>query len=77
MMVPSLMTDDASPFHPLVSDMDSSVSEFGHIHCCKWGYLSKKYNRMTNSVDPGKTSYLTGSALITEVSVLVCMNERV
>ena len=32
--------------------MDSSTSEFGHIHCCKKWFESKFNNRMSNSVDP-------------------------
>ena len=26
------------PFHPVVSEVASSSFEFGHVHCCKWGF---------------------------------------
>ena len=32
--------------------MDSSISEFKHIQCCKLGFQSKVNNRMVNGVDP-------------------------
>ena len=43
--------------------MDSSMFEFGHIHCCKYVFQTKIKNRMANSVDPDemacyKPSYL-------------------
>ena len=31
--------------------MNFSISEFGHIHCCKLG-VQLNNNRMANSVDP-------------------------
>ena len=36
--------------------MDSSTSEFGHIHCCKQGFQSKINNRIANSVDPDESA---------------------
>ena len=36
--------------------MDSSISEFKHIHCCKKGVPSKINNRMANTVDPDETA---------------------
>ena len=41
--------------HPRVSDMDSSISGSGRIHCCKQGFQSKNNNRMANSADPDET----------------------
>ena len=43
-------------FHPIVSDMDSSISEYGNIHCCKKGFSQKISNRMADSVDSDKTA---------------------
>ena len=37
--------------------MDSSISEFEHIHCCKLGFQPKIKNRMANSVDPDETAH--------------------
>ena len=34
------------PFRPRVSDIDSSISECGHIHCWKYTFQSKTNNRM-------------------------------
>ena len=36
--------------------MDASVSEFGHIYCCKQGFQSKLNNRMTINVDLDETA---------------------
>ena len=36
--------------------MDSSIYEFGHIHCCKRGFQSKINDKMANSVDPNETA---------------------
>ena len=36
--------------------MDSSICEFGHIHCCKLGFQSKINNKMATSVDPDETA---------------------
>ena len=36
--------------------MDSSISEFGHIHCCKWGFSQKSITECQNSVDPDETA---------------------
>ena len=33
--------------------MDSSISAFDRIHCCKnWGFQSEINNRIANSIDP-------------------------
>ena len=45
-------TNFTEPFHLRVSELDSSISEFGLIHCCKQGFQSKIDSRMANSVDP-------------------------
>ena len=42
-------------FSPEFFDMDSSISEFGQIHCCKQGFRSKINNKMAKSVDPDET----------------------
>ena len=36
------------PFYPQVSDMDSSISDFGHIHCCnlQTGFQSNSITEM-------------------------------
>ena len=39
-------------FHPEVSKMGSSFSEFEHSNCCKQGLELKLNNRMANIVDP-------------------------
>ena len=36
--------------------MDSSISEFENIHCCKLGLESKINNCMAISVDPDETA---------------------
>ena len=41
--------------------MDSSISEFGHIHCCKLGLQSKTNNRVANSVDTNETARIEPS----------------
>ena len=46
------------PFHPLVSEVGSSVLEVGHAHCCKWGFQSAIKSIMANSVDPDEMSHL-------------------
>ena len=51
--------------------MDSSISEFGHSHCCKKGFQSKINNRIGSSVDPDET-VSSRSTLFSKVSVLVC-----
>ena len=51
-------------FIPRVSDMDSSIFEFEHIHCCKQG-LSKK------SIIDWQTVYIPMRRLIT--SRLICI----
>ena len=43
------------PFHPRVSDMDSSISEFEHIRYRKLGFQSKIKNKKERSVDPDET----------------------
>ena len=46
----------AQPFHPWVSEVDSSVLGFGHVHWYKQGFQFKiKKNSTANSVDPDKT----------------------
>ena len=45
------------PFHRWASEVSSSIFEFGHIHCCKQGYMSKIINRMANSVYPGAMAH--------------------
>ena len=50
-----------------VSEMDSSISEFGHILSCKLRFQSRINNRMANRVDPdkmGKTVRLMVQKLI-------------
>ena len=36
--------------------MGSSISECGHIHCCKYVFQSKVNNKMANSIDPAETA---------------------
>ena len=38
--------------------MDSSVFEFGNVHCCNSGFQLKISNKMANSVDPDGTAHL-------------------
>ena len=37
--------------------MNSSISEFGHIHGCKYGLQSKTKSRKANSVEPDDTAH--------------------
>ena len=39
------------------SDMGTSISEFGLIHCCSYWFQSKINNRMANSVDSDETAH--------------------
>ena len=43
--------------------MDSSISEFGHIHCFKQGCQSKISNRIANSADPDEKAQYEPSHL--------------
>ena len=36
--------------------MGCSISQFGHIYCCKYGFQSKVNSRIANSVDPDETA---------------------
>ena len=60
------------PFHPLVSEMDSSISEFGHIHCWKMGCKSKIKNRTANSVETDEMDISSESTLYAKV----CRSDR-
>ena len=74
-------------FHPQVSNTDYSISEFGNIYCCKFGFESKINKRMTNSVDPDNrttnsvdgdgATVSSGSVLFAKVSIFVCRDENV
>ena len=52
----SILQRDLKSFHPRVSEMDASISEFGYIHCCKYRFQSKLNKRITNGVDPDETT---------------------
>ena len=36
--------------------MESPITEFGHVHSCKWGFQSKILIKIANSVDPDETA---------------------
>ena len=62
--------------------MDSSLSEFNHLYCCKKGFQSKISNRMANSVDPDemahyKPSHLDLHCLQRYLYNLVCRDKTV
>ena len=51
------------PFHPLVSQMGSLSSEFGHIHCCNRVSSKKINNRIAKSVVSDATALYEPSHL--------------
>ena len=66
-----------NPSNP-VSEIDSSISEFGHIHCCQKGDSCKSIIKW-QSVDPDETAHLSRLNWIYAVckSVLVYLSGKV
>ena len=60
-----------------VSDIDSSIPEFVHIHCCKQGFQSKSITEWheVEILIRRFVAISSGSALFAKVSILVCRGE--
>ena len=59
---------------PKLSEADSPIIEFGHVHCCKEGCQSKIKKRMANSADPNQIAHYDPSH---QKSALVLRAERI